>query len=117
MICYENRNGILAAIDTDTNLVIVPGGEDLRPHAAADANNVMDSEEIREELERRGVSEVFVYVGGNASWINGQVGGTGSRLQAFVTRSAKAYREQKVWKSVPVSRIGDGSDWGDIYAK
>jgi hypothetical protein len=118
MICYENRNGLVHAYDTESRLFVNPRGEDFR---------IMDEtvleeytpEEIAEELTKRGVREVLVWTkpghGLGPPWVSGEIRRNVDRLRNFAWMASQARRMTKVWTTVPVSRIGDGSDWSDIY--
>lgn len=116
MICYENRNGLVAAYDVDSHKFVVPGGEDLGAHGVSElGTQYATPEAIRDELVSRGVTEVLVYTGTEPSWVNGAVLGTEPRYTKFAHMASQSGRGKKVWTMVPVERIGDGSDWSDIY--
>jgi hypothetical protein len=116
-ICYENRNGIVAAYNLDAKMFVNPFGEDFAGARAAANSNARDPEpeEIRDELIRRGVREVRVYTGLVPSWVTGSVVGRENRLAKFAHVAAQSSRAAASWTVVPVERIGDGSDWSDIY--
>jgi hypothetical protein len=114
MICYENRNGLVLAYDTETQMVVIPGGGDVH---LSDLGPVFefDPEAIAAELARRGAGSVYVYVGRLASWVDGQIPGAADRARKFTHMASQARRHRKAWACVPVGRIADGSEWSDVY--
>jgi hypothetical protein len=106
MICYENRWGLVAAVDTDTKMFVLPGMEDSKDFPEAwDCS----PDRMREELERRGVESVHVYVGKSGNWFDGKLP---VPYCAFSFRHAALNtggRPNASWKAVPVSRIGDAT--------
>lgn len=118
MICYENRNGLVAAYDVDAKRFLDPrdgNGDGSGIRAGGYALAEFDPEEIREELERRGVTEVFVYVGVSPSWVDGRIVDRGTRAAKFAHMASQVRRAAKAWRAVPVARLNDGTDWSDIY--
>lgn len=118
MICYENRNGMVAAYDPSTQSWLNPDGDDFE-YAPAAENEVRDfaPEEIRDALVARGETHVLVYTGKNPSWVNGQILGSVNRLRKFGHLASQSPNQPGAWTEVSVDRIGDGSDWSDIYTR
>lgn len=125
-VCYENRNGMVVAFDVETGKVVNPAGEDFFPGGLLESGERISDlpvscladftpEDIRDELVKRGVTEVLVYTGSAGSWLDGSIPSYKHRLAKFAHMASQSVRAAKVWAAVPVARLADGSEWADVY--